>query len=729
MQLRGVIEDIVFRNEENGYTVFVLAAGDSYETAQGSFPTLAVGEHLELEGDFYEHSQYGRQFKVTSFHKTRPQTPAETEAYLASGLFKGIGPSTARQLVDYFGPNVLEVLDKHIDRLTEIPGIGKAKLAVIKEGYAAIRESGENLLFLQRLGLSVLYCNRILKLYGNLAREKVEENPYSLTDALERFSFRQADELAQKLGIAPYSNFRLQAGLKAILADASQEGNMYLPETMLTEKALLLLQCEESLIADALERAGLERSIIRTQVNGEQACYLAGYYYTEMQAARRLLTLLREAKAYALEDIRPAVTAFEKGAGLELAPRQREAVEAALCKGVLVITGGPGTGKTTTLQCILRLLQARGDRVLLCAPTGRAAKRMSEVTGAEAKTLHRLLEYSPGEEGSDTFARNGEHPLECDAVIADEASMIDIFLFRSLLEAMPAGARLILVGDADQLPSVGAGNVLRDCISCGLFPVTRLDEIFRQAAKSMIVVNAHRINHGEEPIVNRKESDFFFVDAATEAQTAERLLELVLNRLPAAYGIPAEQIMVLCPQKKGECGVYNLNRQLQRLENPPGRGVKELKTGEDILREGDKVMQLRNNYRQEWRKGPEKGAGIYNGDIGRITKVHPGGVTVLFEDGRETDYDPASLPDLTLAYAASVHKSQGCEFDLVVVPLSRFSPVLYTRNLLYTAVTRAKKFVVLAGSRAVLLRIIQNDSIRRRYSGLEERLKALSKVL
>lgn len=734
LRLSGIVEDIIFRNDANGYTVFELNCGATLETVMGSFPVLSEGEHITVEGCWQQHKNYGMQFKASSYSIERPETLEDIEAYLASGLIKGVGPSTARAIVDVFGEASLDVLEFNPERLREIPGLGKSRAEKIAQSYAGVSGMRQSIMFFQKLGVSTAMAVKIHKHYGAETLERIKANPYQLVDDIDGVGFKSADKIARQLGLEHDSAFRTASGIRHILSEAGGEGNMFLPREELVERCAGLLEIEKAAVEDALESGILERRLITREVKGVAAVYLAPYYYAEVKVSASLMLLKNSAESVS-GNIDEDIKICEEETGIELAQGQCEAVKAALSRGVAVITGGPGTGKTTAINCIIRIFTLKGKRVELAAPTGRAAKRMTEATGREARTIHRLLEYSPDDEGF-KFARNAEAPLECDACIIDETSMVDIFLMKSLLDALKPGSCLVLVGDADQLPSIGAGNVLRDIIASGAVPVVRLSEIFRQAMESMIVVNAHRINRGEPPLLNVKGKDFFFESCADEYEAARNVVALCQSRLPSHFKAePLKDIQVLCPQKRGECGVNRLNVLLQNALNPPAPFKNERAAGEYVFREGDKVMHIRNNYQLAFKRFNENGAvikgeGVFNGDMGSIERIEPrGDVTVRFEDGRECEYDQAALNDLMLAYAISVHKSQGCEFRVVVMPLWQGNPMLYTRNLLYTAVTRAREAVVLTGSKSMLGYMVNNNQLSERYSALDERLAAAERVL
>ncbi|MBQ9210628.1 MAG: ATP-dependent RecD-like DNA helicase [Clostridia bacterium] len=736
-KLEASILGTIFRNEENGYSVLTVRAGRSEHTVIGVLPELNPGEQAIFSGEWVEHKSYGRQFKCTSCEIQMPTTLLGIERYLASGAIRGIGPSTARQLVEHFGEETMEVLAEHPHRLTELPGIGKKRAAMIAESFASQQGARQAIIFLQSYGIPASLALKISQRYGEGAKEVVQTNPYQLCDDLEGVGFQTADHIGIALGVAPEGAARIRCALKYLMREAAASaGHCYLPEAELQRQAASLLQISPTLCAEGMTRLLLSRELVAEmeEDGSSRRFYLPEYYRAEQEVALRIQELMAAIHPGTFRRAARAIAQFEASHGIQFSPRQKEAITQALETGVFVITGGPGTGKTTIINCILSLLSQENE-VLLCAPTGRAAKRMTEATGAEAKTIHRLLEFN-GEEG--VFARNVENPLEADCVIADEASMIDLSLMKSLLRAISPGARLILVGDADQLPSVGAGNVLGDILASGAVPCARLTDIYRQSEQSRIVLNAHLINRGEMPLLNEKGTDFFFERKPLLREAATTIVSLVKNRLPGYLGYPpaeaaalaARNIQVLAPAKKGECGVLNLNVLLQEALNPPSRTSLQLTWGENTFRLGDKVIQTRNNYDLVWHKktatGWEDGSGIFNGDIGFIIQVDPGEHTLVvrFDEDRDVLYESGDLEDLSLAYCLSVHKSQGSEFPVVIMPVTGGPPMLLTRNLFYTALTRAKALVVLVGTESIIQTMVQNDHIAKRYTTLALRLTA-----
>ena len=725
-RFEGVVERISFRSDESGFTVAqVKLDGGERLAAVGAMPMLLPGERVAFEGEMVEHREYGRQIRISWVESTRPESLDGIEKYLASGMIRGVGPATARLIVESFGPRTLDVLESEPQRLTEVPGIGKKRAAMIAESFSEHAQMRGAMMFLQKYGLTPAMAARVYRAYGERTESVARENPYRLADEVEGVGFKTADRMALAMGFSLSSEFRLQSGLRYALSEAANaSGHMYLPLTLLVERARQMLGADEDIIDNALRGLILSGGLEAEDIDGETAVYLPWYHEAETDAAFRLTRLLRSFEGGGAGDLAAqAIAEVEERENMRLCDEQREAVEAVEREGVLIITGGPGTGKTTTLKCILHLLDEVGGAEL-CAPTGRAAKRMSEATGRPARTIHRLLEYA-GEEGR--FLRNEQEPLDCAAVVVDEMSMVDIFLFRALLRALRPGTRLVMVGDKDQLPSVGAGNVLKDILESGAVPSVTLTEVFRQAASSMIVRNAHLINRGEYPLVRTRDTDFFLERKESMRAAVDAVVQLVTARLPRYLGVdPLRGIQVMSPMKRMDAGVYALNAVLQQAMNPPAPGRRELRRGETVFREGDKVMQVKNNYDLGWTRGMEHGLGVFNGDIGYIADADPQGeeLTVAFDDGREAVYGLADLEELELAYCMSVHKSQGSEFDCVVLPLISGPRLLMTRNLLYTAVTRARRLVVVVGREACMRAMVDNNYIDRRFSALDKRLAA-----
>jgi exodeoxyribonuclease V alpha subunit len=729
--LQGVIERITFHNPDNGYTVAKVATRRGLVTVVGPMAGIHAGASVEMTGEWTNHPKFGQQFKVTSYRTVLPATAAGIEKYLGSGMIKGIGPVTAKRIVRHFGADALRIIDEEPDRLKEVLGVGKKRVEMIKEAWEEQRQIKEVMIFLQSHGVSTGLAVKIYKHYGDAAIGVLQTNPYQLQRDIYGIGFKTADKIAMALGIPHDSPERVAAGVQYVLSQDTDEGNVFTPREELVKKAADLLGVPPDLVETAIDQLQGEQQVqiepVRYQVqpSGQalreaQAVYLAPMYYSEVGVAQRLRRL-NEARlgtgdtrlrAFERFDWDQAFRYLRQQLGVELAPAQRQAVQTALTRPVTVLTGGPGTGKTTTLRAIIRLLQAAGATFVLAAPTGRAAKRMSEVTGAGAKTIHRLLEVSPGE--GFTFKRNADNPLDADMVIVDEASMLDVLLTNHLLKAIPPGAHLLLVGDVDQLPSVGAGNVLRDIIDSGEVAVVQLQTIFRQAAGSYIITNAHRINQGQMPLFPRDANDFFLFPMEEVDAAADMVVDLVARRIPRRFGIPSDEIQVLTPMHRGPLGVAALNQRLQTLLNPPDARKPERIQGGRVFRVGDRVMQIRNNYDLD----------VFNGDMGVITGID--GVmhtlTVTF-DGRDVAYDWASLDELTHAWAISVHKSQGSEFRAVVMPVHTTHYIMLQRNLLYTGVTRAKELVVLVGTKRAIGIAVRNDKVAERNTALAERLQ------
>ena len=704
-------------------------------TVVGTLPEFSPGEQAVFSGDWIEHKTYGRQFKSVSCEIRVPTTLLGIERYLGGGVIRGIGPATALLIVRHFGEDTITVMSEHPERLTEIPGIGPKRCAMITESFQEHLSIRRAMVFLQSYGIPAPLAVKISKFYGDQTPDMIRQDPYRLCDDIEGVGFKTADRIGIALGVAPDSPSRIRCALLYMLREsAASSGHVYLPEDVLCREATRLLQVSGDLCAKALTSLLLSRTLIgETGEDSEiRRIYLPAFWHAEQEVARRIRELMCAVRPDRFAGAARAISDFEQKNGIAFSATQRRAITRALETGVFVITGGPGTGKTTIINCILELL-SEDNEVMLCAPTGRAAKRMTEATGAEARTIHRLLEYG-GEEGS--FARNQEHPLEMDCLIADEASMIDLMLMRSLLRAIEPGCRLILVGDADQLPSVGAGNVLRDILDSGVVPCVRLTDIYRQSEASRIVVNAHLINQGEMPVLNEKGTDFFFERKTLLTDASDTIVSLLTRRLPAYLRYPEKEaaalamrnIQVLAPARKGECGVNSLNIRLQEALNPQDPRKPQMSWGDTVFRLGDKVIQTKNDYQITWIRrtssGTEEGAGVFNGDIGFITAVDPESntLTVLFDEEKEVVYEAGDLESLEPAYCLSVHKSQGSEFPVVVMPVTGGPPLLLTRNLLYTAMTRAKNMVVLVGSEDVIRRMVENNHVALRYTTLAMRL-------
>jgi exodeoxyribonuclease V alpha subunit len=716
--LQGTVERITYVNEETQYVVARLDVPGRRDLATivGNLPSLTPGETLRLYGTWTHHKKYGDQFQVEQYETVAPATLTGIQRYLGSGLIKGIGPVFAKRLVDAFGLDTLRVIEDESDRLRTVKGIGPLRLRRITDAWAEQREIREVMLFLQGHGVSSAYAVKIFKAYGQAAIPTVRANPYRLARDIYGIGFKTADRIAQNVGVPKDSPLRAQAGVIHVLNALADEGHVYGPEKDLLREAEATLEIPRELLPRAIgDLASEDQVVAEVLPGGGRGIYLKALHVAEENVARRLTDLLRAPRVPVSIAVEKALTWVEGITGLDLAPQQREAIRMALSHKALVITGGPGTGKTTILRCIIRILEKKGLRIHLASPTGRAAKRMAEATGREAATIHRLLEWSPAQGG---FQRNAQRPLETDLVIVDEASMIDIVLMNSLLRAVPLVATLVLVGDADQLPSVGPGTVLKDILDSGRLPSVRLTEVFRQAQQSRIIRNAHEVNRGGFPDLSPsprgEPSDFHFLPEEAPERLQQLIVDLASRRLPARYGMdPIEDIQVLTPMHRGVIGAAQLNSLLQAVLNPPKPDRLEVMRGGRVFRTGDRVMQIRNNYDKE----------VYNGDIGRIVRVDPEEqeVAVLVDD-RTVTYDFSELDELTLAYAATVHKSQGSEYPAVIVPVHTTHYPMLQRNLLYTAITRAKRLLVLAGTKKAIAIAVRNDATLRRHSRLAERL-------
>lgn len=719
-KLEGTVQRITYRNEENLFTVAQLSTGEAKMpvTVVGKFISIYPGESFRLRGRWSTHPRYGRQFRVEEAEPVVPVTAAAIESYLGSGRIKGIGEATAAKLVQAFGTKTLQVIQEEPERLQEVQGIGPKKAAVIREGLAEQQETQNVMIFLQGHGVSPGFATRIYRHYRHDAIAIIRQNPYRLADEVTGIGFRTADHIARNLGIDTRAPERIQAGIKFRLREAVEEGHVYQPVARMVRDVASMLEVEEALVDKQLGVLLESGSLRQEELKGERAVYLPALHTMEVEVGRRLQSWQEAGNQIPASNISREIEEIEAESDIILAPQQRQAVEAALRKQFLVITGGPGTGKTTIIRVILRLFARKGWKVLLASPTGRAAKRMQEATGHEARTIHRLLEFGYDAGEGIQFRRNRENPLVADAIIVDEASMINLRLFYHLVVAIPPGARLILVGDVDQLPPIGPGQPLRDIIESGKVPVVRLTEVFRQARRSLIITNAHRINEGKFPRLNLSDGDFYLVEESAAASMAEKVVELVKERLPGYYGIdPREDIQVLSPQRRTVAGTDHLNQVLQQALNPPGPGKAEVTAGHTVFRTGDRVIQIQNNYNKL----------VFNGDMGRIVTIDPDTQQIVVEfieaEGpRRVSYDRGEWDELELSYAISVHKSQGSEYPVVVMPLVWTLPTLMNRNLLYTAITRAKKLVVLVGEKRALAVYIRQTRGQQRYSGLLERL-------
>ena len=732
-EIKGYVEHIVYRNEDNGYTVFNLNNDDGDLTCVGKFHYIEEGELLELTGEYIVHKVYGTQLQVETSKVCQPEDKVSIERYLGSGAIKGVGPSLAGRIVKKFGGDTFRIIEEEPERLAEVKGISEKKAMEISAQMEEKKDLRQAMLFLPQYGISVTLAVKIYQQYGNRTYQVVEENPYRLADDISGIGFKIADEIASRIGIHTDSDYRIRSGLLYVLLQATGEGHTCLPKEDLLHRASALLGVEEEQMETQLMNLCMDRKLVMKEQNGKVMVWYGQYYYMELNVAKMLHDLNLECEMEESQIVKK-LSKVEKQASITLDEMQRKAVVEAVKNGVLVITGGPGTGKTTTINAIIRYFETEDMEILLAAPTGRAAKRMTEATGWEAVTIHRLLELSgvPSDDRSTaSFERNEENPLEADVIIIDEMSMVDIFLMNALLKAVSVGTRLILVGDINQLPSVGPGCVLKDIIRAGSCPVVQLTRIFRQASQSDIIVNAHKINRGEHVTLDNKSRDFFFLQRQDPNVILRVVLALVQEKMPRYVDARPTDIQVLTPMRKGSLGVENLNEMLQRYLNPPSPEKNEKETARGRFREGDKVMQIKNNYQIEWEArnrygiAIDKGTGIFNGDMGIVQQIDLLAETmeVLFDDYRTVTYSFQMLEELELAYAVTIHKSQGSEYPAVVIPLLTGPRMLMNRNLLYTAVTRARSCVTLVGSPETFAQMIDNASEQTRYSGLYDRIR------
>lgn len=721
VEIFGQVEDVIFRKDESGFTVLELSTEDEYLTVVGVLPEVSAGEELRLRGNWVTHPTFGRQFRAELCERSMPSTAAELYKYLASGAVKGIGAKTAQKIIERFGDETFEILEKHPERLAAIKGISKTSAEKMGKSFSEQFAVRQIMISLERFGMTPTECLKAYKAYGANTIEIIKSNPYLLCINLVGFSFDRVEAIANELPEKPSDNFRMQAGVLHVIRHNLGNGHTCLPRQKLLKPCSLLLNKDEESIDDIIEGLIADKRLISFLMDENEFVMLPNIYFSEFSASERIKMMLRfppAGKPTLMQDIEN----IERQECIVYDENQRRAIITAIEKGVLILTGGPGTGKTTTLNGIIRLFEKDRLNVVLAAPTGRAAKRMSEITGKDAKTIHRLLEVEWDKNDNPCFARNMQNPIKADAVVVDELSMVDVVLFSSLLDALPLGCRLIMVGDSDQLPAVGAGNVLHDLIDSGVLPVVELNKVFRQAQKSRIVTNAHDIVKGVMPDLFSKDNDFFFMERFSNGSVSKTVVELCAQRLPKAYGYdPLTDIQVLCPSRKGETGSVYLNKALQAVLNPQSDEKKELVTAGRVFREGDKVMQIKNNYDIIWTRGAEEGTGVFNGDIGIIKKIDriSSTITVFFDDDKEALYSFDGISELEHAYAMTVHKSQGNEFNAVVMPVFSVVPNLCYRNLLYTAVTRAKKLMILVGTENVVEAMTVNDSKMKRYSALK----------
>ena len=728
--IRGYVDHIIFRNTDNGYTVMVLIADEEEITCVGNFIDIADGMNIEATGDFVEHNVYGTQFKVEHFEEKAPQDVIAIERYLGSGAIKGIGIALAARIVRRFKEDTFRIIEEEPERLSEIKGISERKAMEIADQVNQKKDLRQAMIFLQQYGINMNLAVKIYQTYGQQIYGIIKENPYKLADDMEGVGFKTADEIATRVGIRADSDFRVRSGIMYALLQATNEGHTYLPMEELTTRAAELLNVDTELIESQYMNLSMERKLIMRQVDDVTQMFASSFFYMEANTAAMLKQLDISYDVSDME-IENRLKQIEKQTHMELDEHQVEAVKEAVRNGLLIITGGPGTGKTTTINTIIKYFETEGLDIFLAAPTGRAAKRMSETTGFEARTIHRMLELNGGIEGTAGFERNEQNPLETDVIIIDEMSMVDISLMYNLLKAVTAGTRLILVGDVNQLPSVGPGSVLRDIIESRQFHTVMLTKIFRQASTSDIIVNAHKINKGETVSLDNQSRDFFFLKRYDADKIINVTLQLIKQKLPKYVDASEYDIQVLTPMRKGLLGVERLNGILQYYLNPAQKGKREHEHGGVIFREGDKVMQIKNNYQLEWEIRTkyglcvDKGSGIFNGDTGIIEEINEFAeyMTISFDEGKKVDYSFKNLDELELAYAITIHKSQGSEYPAVILPLLSGPRMLMNRNLLYTGVTRAKKCVTIVGDENCFAQMIQNNCEQKRYSGLVDRLK------
>lgn len=733
--ITGTVENIIFSNDDNGY---VICEVDSAEEGQfyavGYMPSVSEGENAELTGSWVTHPEYGEQFKVELYRTVMPSDEQSILKYLSSGVVKGVREATAKKLVEAFGTGVFDIIMKEPERLAEIKGISREKAGMISRSFCEQRVVQNIIMFLQQYSISPNIAVRIHKIFGDGAVEAIKQNPYALADSVEGITFRTSDMIAYNMGFPKNSPMRIRSGIIYFLKDAAySNGNVYLPRQLLIEHTVYELKVRETEAENELTELIASRVLRLDKIDGLEACYLSNNYYDEQYIADRLTAMVRAEQRYNMSEDRAEaeIDEFEAEHGITLAAEQRSAVVTALAGGCMILTGGPGTGKTTTINTIIELLEKLKLNVALAAPTGRAAKRMSLISGKEAKTIHRLL-CAQIVNGAHVFAYDEENPLKADVVILDEVSMVDTSLMASFLRAVKPGGKVIFSGDSDQLPSVGPGNVLHDMIDSGRIPVIKLTRIFRQSEESLIIMNAHRINKGMPPELSDHTKDFFFMRRRDQDSAVRTVLELYKQRLPKTYGIdPVCDIQVLTPMKKGPSGTAELNRLLQQHINPPGGEKKEYRYGKSIFRERDKVMQMRNNYDMPYTtEDGGDGTGIYNGDMGTIDSIHTEDkyMVITFDDEKIVEYPFNDLDELALAYAITVHKSQGSEFPFVIMPVCAYLPMLMSRNLFYTAITRAKNMVILVGSEKTIMNMTANNSYTKRFTGLSERINRAARA-
>ncbi|MDD3368972.1 MAG: ATP-dependent RecD-like DNA helicase [Lachnospiraceae bacterium] len=740
-KIKGFVDHIIYRNPDNGYTVLVLDTDGEEETCVGMLRAIEPGMTIEADGDFIAHNVYGRQFKIQNYVEIEPEDAAGMERYLGSGAVNGIGPALARRIVKRFGADTFRILEEEPERLAEIKGISERKARDIAEQVEDKKDMRDAMIFLQKYGISNTLAVKIFETYGVGLYGILKENPYRLAEDIEGVGFKIADEIAEKIGIHMDSDYRIRSGILYALLQAGGEGHIYLPKEILLHRAAVLLGISDKDVEPQLGNLAMDKKLVLKQ----DAVYAPTYYYAELNCARMLhdlnVALLQDDESLPAEQamLQNRLKTLENSLEITLDELQKQAVLKSIESGIFILSGGPGTGKTTTINAMIHYFESEGLDMFLAAPTGRAAKRMTEATGYEARTIHRMLELN-GAISDDKkgfhFERNEENPLEVDVIIIDEMSMVDIFLFQSLLRAVPVGTRLILVGDVDQLPSVGPGQVLRDLIESHAFPTVVLQKIFRQAGESNIVLNAHRINRGEDIALDNKSKDFFFLERNDTNVIYKHMVQLIRDKMPKYVGASSYDIQVLTPMRKGALGAEVLNRILQEYLNPPSEKKEEHPYGDGCFREGDKVMQIRNDYQLEWeilsRYGIpiDKGTGIFNGDSGIIKEIDNRNqfLIVEFDENRKVHYGFSQLDEIELAYAITIHKAQGSEYPAVVMPILNGSRMLFNRNLLYTGVTRAKSCVTILGSREMLKTMIANVNENSRYTSLEDRIREMNQT-
>ena len=730
--VKGFVEGIVYKSEDTGYVVAKINSDNKTITAVGTVPFINEGQQLKLTGEWKMHKQFGKQFSIQKCEEIIPDTIDGIEKYLSSGVIRGIGPITAKKIISHFGKDSLDIMDNDINRLKEIEGIGEKKFSIICESYLEQHDLKDIIIFFQGHGISHGQCLKIYKRFGPDAKEIVKNNPYILCREIKGIGFTTADRLAALIGVDKESEERVKSGIEFIINRFCVAGNTYMPKEKVIDETYELLNVNKVIIEESIYNLSLENKLIVQKIGEVEAVFIPIYYYSELGITEKIAKLSIENYQTINTDVDFEISNFERKHKIKFADSQKEAIIGAFTDGIEIITGGPGTGKTTIIRAIIDIYENQGMKVLLAAPTGRAAKRMTESTGREAKTIHRLLDITAGE-SEDEGVIEADEPLDGDVIIIDEASMIDIFLMHNLLKAIRMGTRLIIVGDVDQLPSVGAGNVLKDLINSGLIKVVILKEIFRQGAESLIITNAHRINNGEMPFLNQKDKDFYFIRNENLDSILNTVLDLANRRLPNfnKKWDKRRDIQILSPMKKGVLGVINLNEKLQEILNPPSNSKNEKRQGNMVFREGDKVMQTKNNYSIKWtllsNGDSVEGEGVFNGDMGFIKSISEDEkiITVVFDDDKKVIYDSETMEELELAYAITIHKSQGSEFKVVIIPSFMGSPFLMNRNLLYTGITRAKELVTVVGYPKALQYMVSNVNSSERFSSLELRIRDL----